>query len=102
MPWQGFPILYSSSLLNNIKRYERLVRLARAETPIADTAADAMQGSMIYNVSLKIVTYAEFHKGVRTVYVKDCHFIATITLPELTQPILGRSRAKLLAVNNFI
>ena len=95
-------ISYSSSLLNDFERYERLVRLDRAETLASDTAADAMQGSMIYKVFSKVVTYAEFYKGVRTVYAKGCDVTATITLPELTQPILSQSRAKPLAVDNFI
>ena len=92
----------SSSSLNDFERYERLVRIDRAETLVADTAADAMQGSMIYKVFSKVVTYAEFYKGVRTVYAKGCDVTATITLPELTQPILGQSRAKPLAMDNFI
>ena len=95
-------ISYSSSLLNDFERYERLVRLDRAETLIADTAADAMQGSMIYKVFSRVVTYGEFYKGVRTVYAKGYDVTATITLPELTQPILGHSRAKPLAMDNFI
>ena len=92
----------SSSLLNDFERYERLVRLNRAETLATNTAADTMQGSMIYKVFSKVVTYAEFYKGVRTVSTKGCDVTATITLPELTQPILSQSRAKPLAVDNFI
>ena len=95
-------IAYTSSLVSDFERYERLVGLDRAETLAADTAADAMQGSMIYKVFSKVVTYAEFYKGVRTVYAKGCDVTATITLPELTQPILSQSRAKPLAVDNFI
>lgn len=92
----------SSPLLNDFERYERLVRPDRAETLAADTTADAMQGSMIYKVFSKVVTYAEFYKGVRTVYAKGCDVTATIALPELTEPILSQSRAKPLAVDNFI
>ena len=95
-------ISYSSFLLNDFQRYERLVGLDRAEALAADTAADAMQGSMIYKLFSKVVTYADFYKGVRTVYAKGCDVTATITLPELTQPILSQSRAKPLAVDNFI
>jgi hypothetical protein len=92
----------SSSLLNDFERYERLVGLDRAERLVADTAAEAMQGSMIYKVFSKVVNYAEFYKGVRSVYAKGCDVTATIALPELTQPILGQSSAKPLAVDNFI
>lgn len=92
----------SSSSLNDFERYERLVGLGRAENLVTDTAADAMQGSMIYKVFSKVVTYTEFYKGVRSIYAKEYDVTATITLPELTQPILGQSTAKPLAVDNFI
>lgn len=92
----------SSSWLNDFDRYERLVGLDRAENLVADTAAEAMQGSMIYKVFSKVVTYAEFYKGVRRVYAKGCDVTAAITMPELTQTILGQSTAKPLAVDNFI
>ncbi|MCJ1260668.1 hypothetical protein MMC22_000530 [Lobaria immixta] len=92
----------SSSSLNDFERYERLVGLDRAENLVAETAADAMQGSMIYKVFSKVVTYADFYKGVRSVYAKGCDVTAISTLPELTQPILGQSTAEPLAMEDFI
>ena len=91
-----------SSSLNDFERYERLVGFDRAQNLIADTAAEAMQGSMIYKVFSKVVTYADYYKGVRSVCAKGYDVTATITLPELTQPIFGQSSAKPLAVDNFI
>lgn len=91
-----------TSSLNDFERYERLVGLDRAQNLAADAAADAMQGSMIYKVFSKVVTYADYYKGVRSVYAKGCDVTATIILPDLTQPILGQTSAKPLALDNFI
>ena len=70
-------------MLNDFERYERLVRLNRAKTLVANTAADAMQGSMIYTFFSGVVTYAGFYKYVRTVHAEGCDVTATITLAEL-------------------
>lgn len=91
-----------SPSLNDFERYERLVGLDRAQALALDPAAEAMQNSMIYKVFSKVVTYADFYKGVRSVFAKGCDVTATITLPELTLPYLDQSSAKPLAIDNFI
>ena len=92
----------TSNSLNDFERYERLVGFGRAQKLVTDPTAEAMQGSMIYKVFSKVVTYADHYKGVRSVHAKGCDVTATVTLPELTQPIFGQSSAKPLAVDNFI
>ena len=92
----------ASSTWNDFERYERLVGFDRAGKIATDTAAEAMQGSMIYKVFSNVVTYADYYKGVRSIFAKGCDVTATITLPEITQPILLQNSTKPLAVDNFI
>lgn len=91
-----------SNSLNDFERYERLVGFDRAQNLSTDPNAEAMQGSMIYKVFSKVVTYADYYKGVRSVHAKGCDVTATIALPKLKESLFGQSFAKPLAVDNFI
>ena len=90
------------SSLNDFERYERLVGFERTQILNADSDAEAMQGSMIYKVFSKVVTYADYYKGVRSVHAKGHEVTAAVVLPELQQSFLGNTSTKPLAVDNFI
>ena len=83
-------------------RYERLVSYRRAIDLKNDPEAEAMQGSMIYKVFSKVVQYAEYYKGVRSIFSKDQEASGSVVLPRHDLKVLKKTITEPLAVDNFV
>jgi acyl carrier protein len=91
----------SKKLLTDFQHYERLVSAKRFTELRDDYAAEAVQGSMIYKVFEKVVTYASYYRGVRSIFSKDRQVAGTVMLPPHENPALDNTITHPLAVDNF-
>jgi acyl carrier protein len=94
-------LLQSKKLLTDFEHYERLVSAKRFTELRDDRAAEAVQGSMIYKVFEKVVTYASYYKGVRSIFSKDRQVAGSVMLPPHDDPALDNTITHPLAVDNF-
>lgn len=91
----------SKKLLADFEHYERLVSAKRFMELRDDLEAEAIQGAMIYKVFEKVVTYAPYYKGMRSIFSKDRQVAGSVTLPVHENPALENTITRPLAVDNF-
>ena len=91
----------NQKLLTDFAHYERLVSYRRFTELRDDLDTEAIQGSMIYKVFERVVTYAPYYKGVRAVFSKDHQVAGSVMLPEHNIEALKGTITKPLAVDNF-
>ena len=91
-----------SKSLADFARYEKLIGIDRARKVIEDNDSEAMQGSMIYKMFARVVTYAPFYKGVRSVYGRAQEVAGIIRLPKHDAVLSDNTILTPLALDNFI
>jgi acyl carrier protein/SAM-dependent methyltransferase len=69
---------------------------------MVDPDAEAMQGSPVYKTFAKVVQYAEYYKGVRSVYSKGQEVTGQIVLPPHNVSALENTVCNPLAIDNFV
>jgi acyl transferase domain-containing protein/acyl carrier protein len=80
-------------------RYGRLISIKRCRELMADPECQVLQGPVVYQLFSKVVTYANYYKGVQSVYAAVREVTGRVQLPqiakdpELRQPLL---------IDNFI
>ncbi|KAL2851871.1 hypothetical protein BJY01DRAFT_244804 [Aspergillus pseudoustus] len=80
-------------------RYGRLVNVKRCRNLMADPECQVLQGSVVYRLFSKVVTYADYYKGVHSVYASVREVTGRVRLPQTTKdPELRRS----LLIDSFI
>ena len=87
---------------SDFERFQRLVGQDRCEALMADHEAEAMQGSLIYEVFSKVVHYSEYYKGVRSIASKGREVAGRIVLPHHELDALNHTVCNPLAIDNFI
>lgn len=93
--------LTESSMLAEFARYESLIDHRRYEALVAD-ADEAMQGSLVYKVFAKVVQYAEYYKGVKSVSSKAQEVIGHVVMPSHDIDALNDTVSDPLATDNFV
>lgn len=91
----------SKKLLTGFELYERLVSAKRFMELRDDVEAEAVQGSLIYKVFERVVTYAPYYKGMRSIFSKDQQVAASVMLPSHKDLALDDTITRPLAVDNF-
>jgi len=91
----------TKKLLTDFEHYERLVSAKRFMELRDDLEAEAVQGSMIYKVFEKVVTYAPYYKGMRSIFSKDRQVAGSVMLQPHENPALDNTITRPLAVDNF-
>lgn len=95
--------LGSPSQTSDFARFERLVGSHKCDDIMADSRAEALQGNLVYKVFGKVVTYADYYKGVKSVYAKDREVVGNVTLSKNdNQNIKLETILNPLAMDNFI
>lgn len=89
------------SMLAEFARYESLIDHRRYEALLAD-ADEAMQGSLVYKVFAKVVQYAEYYKGVKSVSSKAQEVIGHVVMPRHEIKALNDTVCDPLAMDNFV
>lgn len=92
----------SLRMLEDFSRYERLIGYHRLDILRNDPDSEAIQGSMIYKVFAKVVEYAEYYKGVRSIFSKNNEVAGTVSLPKHDLSPLKNTITNPLAIDNFI
>ena len=67
--------------LSQFSRYQRLTGYPKYNGVSLEPQVEEIRGSMIYKVFSKVVQYADYYKGVRSVTVKDHEATARIKMP---------------------
>lgn len=83
-------------------RFERLTRFNYYESLINDPVAESMKGALVYKVFAKVVQYADYYKGVRSVSAKDKEVVGTVKLPHHGHRIMEDTSCNPLAIDNFV
>jgi len=107
---QGNPLSHATGVISMAQKkklvtefahYERLVSHKRFTELREDPDTEAVQGSMIYKVFEKVVTYAPYYKGVKAVFSKDRQVAGSVILPAHNNSALENTITRPLAVDNF-
>jgi acyl transferase domain-containing protein/acyl carrier protein/SAM-dependent methyltransferase len=80
-------------------RFGRLVSSKRAQEMRSDPDCHILQGPVVYQLFSRIVTYADYYKGVQSVYASGTEVMGRIRLPPTVND--ANTRRPLL-VDNFI
>ncbi|KAL4963709.1 uncharacterized protein BDV14DRAFT_201678 [Aspergillus stella-maris] len=80
-------------------RYGRLVSNKRYEEMIVNLDTPALQSPILYQMFSKAVTYAEYYKGVQSVYSLGHEVTGRVRLPATVQDVDSR---RALLLDNFI
>ncbi|KAL9031279.1 MAG: hypothetical protein Q9196_000686 [Gyalolechia fulgens] len=86
----------------DFSRYERLVSFEKINQLRSDPDSEIMQGSTVYRVFSKVVTYADYYKGVRSIYGRGNEVAGTVKLPDDDRSIFRHHITKPIAIDNFI
>lgn len=92
----------SSGLIKDFSRYKRLVGYQNFDDLKNDSESEIIQGISVYKVFSKVVRYADYYKGVRSIYGKGCQVAGTVKLPDDDRKIFQKSITRPLAIDNFI
>ena len=68
--------------LSHFSRYQRLTGHTKYNGVSLDPGAEQIRGSMVYKVFSKVVQYADYYKGVRTVTAREHEVTAQIKMPD--------------------
>lgn len=88
--------------LEDFVRYEKLVRYDRFASIRSDLRSEALQGAMVYNVFSKVVNYASWYKGVRSVFSRDGEAVGKVVPPNQSEEGLAGTITSPLALDSFI
>lgn len=101
----GIISLHNSADGHTKKQFERISRLVdirRAHDVLNDDTAESLRGSLIYSLFGKVVTYADFYKGLKKVASTPDRVAARVTLPDHFIPALNQATVNTLAIDNFL
>jgi acyl transferase domain-containing protein/acyl carrier protein len=88
-----------SRTANEFARYGRLVSIKRCRELSSDPECQALQGPVVYQLFSKVVTYADYYKGVQSVYASGGQVTGRVRLPQIAKdPELRRP----LLIDSFI
>ena len=83
-------------------RTSRLISTDRFHDVFSNSAAESLRGSLIYRLFSKVVGYADFYKGLRSVASTADDVAARIELPPHSIPALNQSVVNSLAIDNIL
>ena len=92
----------SPGLLEDFVRYEKLVTYDRFASIRSDLKSEALQGAMVYNVFSKVVNYASWYKGVRSVFARNGEAVGKVVPPHHSEEGLAKMITSPLALDSFI
>ena len=92
----------SSRLTTDFSRFERLIGYRKFDDLKDSLDSEIMQGSTVYRTFSKVVTYADYYKGVRSVYGRGNEVAGMVKLPENDQSLFQNNITNPLAVDNFV
>lgn len=92
----------SPGLLEDFVRYEKLVTYDRFASIRSDLTSEALQGAMVYNVFSKVVNYASWYKGVRSVFSRNGEAVGKVVPPHHSEEGLADMITSPLALDSFI
>ncbi|KAL2812962.1 hypothetical protein BJX63DRAFT_395333 [Aspergillus granulosus] len=89
----------NSKSMAEFARYSRLVSVKRCRELMSDPECQVLQGPVVYQLFSKVVTYADYYKGVQSVYASSREVAGRVRLPQTVKdPELRRP----LLVDSFI
>jgi acyl carrier protein/SAM-dependent methyltransferase len=91
---------HRSGLEEEAVRYEKLIGMRRCQDIMADPQAEALQGALVYRIFGRVVTYADYYKGMQSVFARNREVAGHVKLAEL--PVGDETLLNPLAVDNFI
>ncbi|KAI9844533.1 MAG: Type I Iterative PKS [Sclerophora amabilis] len=91
-----------SKPIGDFARYERLIGHRRCQDLIADVDAEAMQGSLIYKVFGRVVQYADYYRGVKSISSKGSEVAGNVIMPQPDLNAVNDTICHPLAIDNFI
>lgn len=89
------------SLRAEFARYESLVDFHRYEALVED-AEDSMLGPLVYKIFAKVVQYADYYKGVKSVSSKSQEIVGQVVMPSHDNDALSDTASDPLAIDNFV
>jgi acyl transferase domain-containing protein/acyl carrier protein len=98
----GLCALNDTAIAKDFARTSRLIDCGRYDDLISDDEAELLQGSMVYKVFSKVVSYSDFYKGVRKVASKGSEVAAQVVMPTHSLPELNATACNSLAIDNFL
>ena len=90
------------TLLAEFARFEKLIGSSRVDAIASDPGSEKMQGSLIYKVFSKAVTYKDYYQGVRRVSSKDNEVVGSVTMPPCEKETLIKTSSTPIAIDNFL
>ncbi len=94
--------LESPKMVMDFARYEVLIGYKRFDDLKFDPESEIIQGAMVYKSFAKVVQYADYYKGVKSVYARNREVAGNVILPDHDQSALRHTVTKPLAIDNFI
>lgn len=83
-------------------RHEKLLRYDRFASVKSDLRREPLQGAMLYNVFWKVVKYASWYKGFRSMFSRDKEAVGKVVPPRKSEEGLAMTITSPLALDSFI
>ena len=91
-----------TDLSTDFMRYERLIDYDRCTGLISNPRAEALQGSLIYKVFSRVVSYKDYYRGVQSIHGKGSEVAGIVALPSQSTDATRKTITDPLALDNFI
>lgn len=88
--------------MEDFVRHEKLVRYDRFASVKSDLRREPLQDAMMYNVFSKVVKYASWYKGVRSMFSRDKEAVGKVVPPRKNDEGLARTITSPIALDSFI
>lgn len=86
----------------DLDRLGKLIKYRKLEEIAAEPGAEAAQGSLVYKVFSRVVTYHDFYKGVRNIASSAGTAMASVQLPEPQPAAIQGMLLNPVAIDNFL
>ena len=87
---------------SSLQSLNRLVGSPTCEPIINDPSANGLNGAMVYKNFGRVVDYASYYRGVRTVFAKDREAVGYIYIPDYQPLELDPGCCDPVAIDNFL
>ena len=88
--------------LESLCRYERLLQPTRLDLIRHDDSSSGLRGNAVYQAFSRVVDYAAYYKGVRTVFSNGNEAVGDVCLPPEAFALDGVAVLEALHIDNFI
>lgn len=92
----------SSLAASRFRSLKRLVKSSRCKEISNSLDSNGLLGPAVYEVFRNVVNYADYYRGVKRVFAKDCEVVGYVSIPKTQSPDPMLGCCDPIAIDNFL